>query len=142
MKAAHLGLIPTLTLFDVEAKKDHVSPKENQEWIDAAVQQLKAYSAAGGQILFGTDVGYTDHYDTAEEYILMSQAGMTFPQILASLTTNPAGRFASSGHSGRIAKLMDADLAVLDSDPAVDIGAFSKVRYTIRNGKIIYKRSR
>jgi imidazolonepropionase-like amidohydrolase len=142
MKAAHIGLIPTLTLFDVEAKKAHVSPEENQEWINAAVDQLKAYSAAGGQILFGTDVGYTDHYDTAEEYILMSQAGMSFPQILASLTTNPAERFGRSSHSGRIAKQMDADLAVLDGDPSTDIAAFSKVRYTIRNGKIIYKRSR
>jgi imidazolonepropionase-like amidohydrolase len=138
MKAAHIGLIPTLTLFDVEAKKAHVSPEE----INAVVDQLKAYSAAGGQILFGTDVGYTDHYDTAEEYTLMSQAGMSFPQILASLTTNPAERFGRSSHSGRIAKQMDADLAVLDGDPSTDIAAFSKVRYTIRNGKIIYKRSR
>ena len=72
----------------------------------------------------------------------MSQAGMTFPQVLASLTTNPAERFGRSSHSGRIAKQMDADLAVLDGDPSTDIAAFSKVRYTIRNGKIIYKRSR
>lgn len=138
MTTAHLGLIPTLTLFDVEAKKAQVSPQENQQWIDAAVQQLQAYSAAGGQILFGTDVGYTDHYDTAEEYALMSKAGMTFPQILASLTTNPAERFGKSSHSGQIAKSMDADLTVLDGDPATNIEAFSKVRYTIRNGKIIY----
>ncbi len=30
----------------------------------------------------------------------MSRAGMTFSQILASLTTNPAQRFDSSSHSG------------------------------------------
>lgn len=140
MKTAHIALIPTLTLFDVEAKKAHVSPKENQEWIDAAVQQLKSYSAVGGQILFGTDVGYTAHYNTAEEYTLMSQAGMTFPQIFASLTTNPAERFGSSSHSGRIAKDMDADLVVLDSDPSTNVEAFSKVHYTIRDGKIIYEK--
>lgn len=139
MKSAHTGLIPTLTLFDVEAKKAHVSPEENQMWINAAVQQLRAYSAAGGQILFGTDVGYTDHYDTTEEYVLMSKAGMTFAQILASLTTNPAERFGRSSHSGRIAKDMDADLTVFDGDPSTDIKVFSKVRYTIRDGKIIYK---
>lgn len=117
LKAAHMGLIPTLTLFDVEAKKAHVSPEENQGWIDAAAQQLKAYSGAGGQILFGTDVGYTDHYDTTEEYVLMSKAGMPFAQILASLPTNPAERFGNFSHSGRMAKHMDADLTVFDSDP-------------------------
>lgn len=141
MKTAHIALIPTLTLFDVEAKKARVSPEEDQQWIDLAVHQLKVCTEAGGQILFGTDVGYTDHFDTAEEYTLMKQAGMTFPQILASLTTNPAERFGASGHSGRIAKRLDADLTVLDGDPATNIAAFSKVHYTIRNGRIIYKES-
>jgi len=142
MKAAHLALIPTLTLFDVEAKKARVSPEEDQQWIDLAVHQLKVYADAGGQILFGTDVGYTDHFDTAEEYTLMTRAGMTFPQILASLTTNPAERFGASGHTGRIAEHMDADLTVFDGDPATNITVFSKIHYTIRNGRIIYKGSR
>jgi imidazolonepropionase-like amidohydrolase len=134
-----MALIPTLTLFDVEAKKARVSPEEDQQWIDLALHQLKAYADAGGQILFRTDVGYTDHFDTAEEYTLMTRAGMTFPQILASLTTNPAELFGASGHTGRIAERMDADLTVLDGDPATDITVFSKVHYTIRNGRIIYK---
>jgi len=34
---------------------------------------------------------------------------------------------------------MDADLVVLSADPARDISALSKVRYTIRAGKIIYQ---
>jgi|ERR1039458_181025 imidazolonepropionase-like amidohydrolase len=138
MRAAHITLIPTLTLFDVEAKKAQVSPEEDERWIDLAVHQLKVYADAGGLILFGTDVGYTDHFDTAEEYTLMARAGMTFPQILASLTTNPAERFGASGHTGRIANHMDADVTVLDGDPATNISAFSKVRYTIRDGRIIY----
>jgi hypothetical protein len=37
-------------------------------------------------------VGYIYQYDTSEEYSLMQRAGMTFPQILASLTVNPARR--------------------------------------------------
>jgi hypothetical protein len=57
LKAAHMALIPTLTLFDVEAKKAKVSLEENEQWIAQTVQELKAYSNAGGEILFGTDVG-------------------------------------------------------------------------------------
>jgi len=138
LKAAHLALIPTLTLFDVEAKKAKVSAEENEMWIKQAVQELKTYSDAGGQVLFGTDVGYIDQSDTAEEFQLMSRAGMSFQQILASLTTNPATRFGYSSHSGRIAESMDADLVVLDGDPAKDVTAFSKVHQVIRGGKLTY----
>lgn len=138
MKAAHMGLIPTLTLFDVEAKKFGESPEDTEKWINLAVEQLKTYSDAGGQILFGTDVGYTDHFDTAEEFTLMSRAGLSYRQILASLTTNPAERFGRATHSGHIAKGMDADLVVLSADPSQDVTAFSKVAFTIRQGKIIF----
>lgn len=99
--------------------------------------ELRAYSQAGGDILFGTDIGYTDRYDTTLEFTLMSRAGMSDRQILASLTTNPAQRFA--GGSGRIERGGRADLTVLNADPANDPTAFSKVRYTIRAGKIIYR---
>src|SRR5262249_30055334 len=110
IKAANMALIPTLTLFEVEAKKFGESAEDSANDMRAASQQLKDYSAAGGQILFGTDVGYTDYYDTAEEFRLMSQAGLNFQQILATLTTNPATRFGYAAHSGRVAKGMDADL--------------------------------
>jgi imidazolonepropionase-like amidohydrolase len=137
MKAVHMSLIPTLTLFDVEAQRQKLSRQDTKDLVHLAVSQLHAYNAAGGQILFGTDAGYIDHFDTAEEYQLMSEAGMTFPQILASLTTTPALRFGYM-HSGRIAAGMDADLVVLKSDPAADITALSHVAYTIRAGKIIF----
>ncbi len=138
MKAAHISLIPTLTLFDVEARKSGLSEQAAQSLIHLAVSQLHAYASSGGQILFGTDIGYTDHYDTSEEFKLMSQAGMTFPQILASLTTEPATRFGYSSHSGTLAPGMDADLVVLNADPAADITALSRIVYTVRSGKILY----
>jgi len=103
LTAAHIALTPTLTLGDVEAKKRNVSPDEIEKGMGKAAQQLKAFSQAGGQILFGTDVGYIEQFDTSEEFAWMSRAGMSFQQILASLTTNPAGRFGYSSHSGRIA---------------------------------------
>ena len=138
MKAAHMSVVPTLTLWDVELQKHNSSPEVTQQIIALAVSQLHAYASAGGQILFGTDIGYIDHYDTAEEFQLMSRAGMTFPQVLASLTTNPAQRFGNASHSGRIAPGFDADLVILKSDPNADITALSHVAYTIRDGQIIF----
>ena len=139
LKHANLSLIPTLTLFDVEARKANVPDQQRTAWIAQMVDQLRAYSEAGGDILFGTDIGYTDHYDTTLEFTLMSQAGMNYKQILASLTTNPARKFGDSDHTGRIARDMKADLVILNADPAQDVTAYSKVRFTIRNGKVLYK---
>jgi imidazolonepropionase-like amidohydrolase len=134
LNQAHMALIPTLTLFDSEARKGGASDAVRQDLVDRMVAELHAFSQAGGEVLFGTDVGYVDHFDTALEYTQMSRAGMSFAQILASLTTNPARRFGYAGRSGRIARGMDADLAVLRDDPAKDITAFSKVEFTIRGG--------
>jgi imidazolonepropionase-like amidohydrolase len=136
LAAAHMALTPTLTLWEVESK--NASADELEKGMSRAAQQLKAFSQAGGQVLFGTDVGYIDQFDTSEEFKWMSRAGMTFPAILASLTTNPAQRFGYSAHSGRIAKGLDADLVVLEGDPAQNTSAFSRVRYTIRGGEVIY----
>jgi imidazolonepropionase-like amidohydrolase len=140
LKSAHMALIPTLTLWHVESKGD--SPEQFEKGMNTIVlPQLRAYSEAGDQILFGTDVGYIEQFDTSEEFTWMARAGMSFRQILASLTTSPAQRFGYSTRSGRIAKGMDADLVVLRGDPAEDVISFSKVRYTIRLGKVIYSRN-
>jgi imidazolonepropionase-like amidohydrolase len=136
--AAHMALTPTLTLWDVESKKGNASPDNIEKGMSRAAQQLEAFSRSGGQVLFGTDVGYIQQVDTSEEFTWMSRAGMSFQETLASLTTNPAQLFGYSTHSGRIAKGLDADLVVLGADPAQNTTAFSKVRYTIRGGQVIY----
>jgi imidazolonepropionase-like amidohydrolase len=129
MKAARMSMIPTLRLF----RKDLYS------W--EVLSQVGWYAREGGQILFGTDVGFLSDYDPTEEYVLMSRAGLTPTQIIASLTTAPAERFGESNRRGRIAPGMDADMVALSADPATDVRAFAKVRYTLRNGKIIYQSS-
>jgi imidazolonepropionase-like amidohydrolase len=112
--------------------KDNSSPQDTEFVLNRVINQLAAYSKAGGEILFGTDIGYIDQYDTTEEFALMTQAGLTFEQQLASLTTSPARRFGQQSHSGRLAKGYDADLTVFEGK------SFSKVRYTIRKGARIF----
>lgn len=138
LKSAHMALIPTLKLFEVEGGRAHLSDSAIKPFVDSAVRQLQAYSQAGGLILFGTDAGYIPDYNTAEEFRLMAQAGMSFPQILASLTTNPASRFGYDRRSGHLAKGMDADLVVLAADPAKDITAFARIDRVVRGGKTVY----
>jgi imidazolonepropionase-like amidohydrolase len=86
----------------------------------------------------GTDVGYMTDYDPTDEYRYMKQAGMSFKQILAALTTAPARRFGRSERiTGRLEKGMDADLVVLDGDPESDITVLSRVRAVWREGRSI-----
>jgi imidazolonepropionase-like amidohydrolase len=140
MKQARVALIPTLALWRYELRHERVSLADGFE--ETAIGQLRSWVGAGGVVLFGTDVGYMTAYDPTEEYALMAKAGMTFPQILASLTTAPAERFAASKQTGRIAPGFVADLTVLRNDPAKDIRALTAVEYAFRDGKIIFRAAR
>lgn len=141
LKAHKLALIPTLTLWEVELRKDKAPEDVVRKFVAVGQQQLRTYAEAGGQILFGTDVGYTEAVDTSAEYRLMAGAGLDFSQVLASLTTAPAARFGFA-RKGSVAAGMEADLTVLAADPAVNIEALAKIAYTIRGGEIIYAASR
>jgi len=141
MRRQHMSLVPTLQLWKYEAAKTGASPEDQLQFQTRAAKNLTAYANAGGQILFGTDVGYMTDYDPTEEYAAMSRAGLTPMQILTSLTTAPAERFGESDKRGRISAGMQADLVVLSADPASDPTNFAKVRYTVRGGRIVYSTS-
>lgn len=125
MKERDMSLIPTLALF-------HGDPK--------CLAQVRAFSKLGGRLLFGTDLGYLTDYTSIEaEFAHLAKAGLSFDQILTMLTTAPAERFGAA-QSGKIAPGMDADLVALEGDPAKDTAAFAAVKYTIRQGRVIYQR--
>jgi len=133
-KAQNTALIPTLSLWTTVSNDAKVA----DYLVQSGVDELKAFSANGGTVLFGTDTGFTNIYDTSLEYELMHRA-LNSREILASLTTNPAAYFHAD-QKGRIAKKMDADLVVLDGDPFGDVRNLARVAYTIRAGQIIYQK--
>jgi len=137
MKQNNVAMIPTLKLWKYELIQAGVNENQALKFQKIAINQLNEYLKIGGEILFGTDVGYMHDFNTTEEFKLMSDAGMDYNDILASLTTVPSTRFSTS--DGKVLKGSQADLVILKDDPALDITAFSRVAYTIRNGKIIYK---
>ena len=139
LKAHHMALIPTLTLFDVEMKKEGAPEADIKRELETVVQQARAQAQSGGDVLFGTDVGYIDTVDTTEEFQLMGRA-MDWRAILASLTTTPARRFHQSEKTGRVQAGLAADLVVLDADPAKDVTAFAKVRETLRDGVVTWRK--
>jgi imidazolonepropionase-like amidohydrolase len=138
MREANMALIPTLKLWAWDLGRLGVPPAAIERVQANAEAQVRAFAEAGGQLLFGTDVGYMTDYDPTEEYVLLQRAGLSFPAILTALTTAPAKRFVAEAGAGVVAVGSQAELVVLDGDPAADIRALASVRYTIRRGRVIY----
>ena len=125
LKQQSVAMVPTLTLF-------------RGRWTWDILDEVRTHARGGGEILFGTDVGYLPNFDHAMEYELMAGAGLGWREILASLTVAPARRFKEAQRLGRIQKGMDADVVVLGADPAMGVRGFADVRYTIRGGTVIF----
>ena len=133
-KQQGIALTPTLSLFTtIPAPAEIVA-----RIIENVVGQLKSFSDNGGAVLFGTDVGFIKLYDTTLEFELMHRA-LSERQVLASLTTNPAGYFKAA-KKGKIEKGFDADLVVLDGDPLTDVRNLARVATTIRAGQVVYQK--
>jgi imidazolonepropionase-like amidohydrolase len=139
MKERGMALVPTLKLWPSELKRVGLSPEVIERVLGIGVAQTRAFAELGGQLLFGTDVGYLTDYDPTDDFVYLQRAGLTTMQILAMLTTAPADRFGRSG-TGRLGPGLAADLVVLDGDPAQDVRVFAKVRLTMRDGRTIHVR--
>jgi len=127
MIAQHMTIIPTLKLF---SRDDDIA---NIRGLDYRFHQL------GGRLVYGTDTGFLPDYDQSEEFRQLKQAGFGFRQVLAMLTTAPAELFQRSQREGKVMPGMRGDLTILSEDPASGHPeAFTKVRYTIRGGKVIW----
>lgn len=132
-----IALVPTLKLWRAELVREGVPAATAERIQRTAVDQLRAFVRAGGEVLFGTDVGYMQDDDPHEEYALMAAAGMSGRQILASLTTAPAARFARGKQTAIIAPGEIADLVLLDGDPIDDVTAFRRVILVVQGGRVI-----
>jgi imidazolonepropionase-like amidohydrolase len=126
--AHHMTMVPTLKLFS------------GTDDIPKIREIVKKFHSMGGELMFGTDTGFLTDYDVTEEYRQLYQAGLSYRDVLAMLTTAPARRLGMATHQGTVAVGMDGDLTILSADPALgDPAAFSQVAYTIRRGHVLYR---
>ncbi len=138
MHAAGLALVPTLQLWEWELLRQDAGAALAERFKGLACRQLGAFARAGGEVLFGTDVGYMSDYDPSEEFLLMEQAGLDWRAILAALTTAPARRFGLAERRGRLATGMEGDVVVVAGRPDEDVRAFAQVRSSWRGGRRLY----
>jgi imidazolonepropionase-like amidohydrolase len=129
-----MGMIPTLKMF-----ADTVVAKDPQ-YLESIYSVVRRFRALGGELLFGTDVGYMPDYATDDEFRALAASGLDARGVLGMLTTGPAGRFGVSSETGTVEVGRRADLTLLEGDPREDLLAFARVRATIRSGRVLYDR--
>jgi imidazolonepropionase-like amidohydrolase len=131
--ARQASMIPTLKMFGstVTKKPAYLQPIYNI---------VRGFRADGGNLLFGTDVGYMTDYTTEDEFDALAQCGLGWADILRMLTVAPAARMGVANTKGTLTPGKLADFVVLGSDPTANIEAFADVRATVRSGKILWQK--
>ena len=128
-----MAMIPTLKMF-----RTTVTTKAS--YLDPIYAQVRRFHELGGELIFGTDVGYMTDYDTTNEFKGLALSGLSGTDMLRMLTTAPAGRFGVGEKTGTVEVGKAGDLVVLGRDPMVDTTGFADVRVTVRGGRVIWRK--
>jgi imidazolonepropionase-like amidohydrolase len=128
-----MAMIPTLKMFASTVTTD-------SNYMDPVCNEVRQFHQLGGQLIFGTDVGYMTDYSTEGEFVELGKSGLEWKDILAMLTTNPAERMGASREKGTVTPGKLADLTILSADPAQDLTNFARVQMVIRSGRVIYSK--
>jgi imidazolonepropionase-like amidohydrolase len=131
----HMSMMPTLKMFATTAST-------NPKFLLPIYAVVRRFHELGGDLMFGTDVGYMSDYTTQDEFNALQQSGLNTRDMLRMLTVAPATRFGLAALRGTVTPGKMADLVVVEGDPIADVAAFSRVRFTIRNGRLIYERTK
>ena len=147
MKARGTYYVPTIMAGDWVAKKAKIPNffpalvKPKAEKIGPQIQSTFAMAyKAGVKIAFGTDSGVSAHGDNWQEFILMTDAGMSNKDALKSATIETAKLLRVEDKLGQIKPGMLADIIAVQKDPIRDISTVKNVSFVMKDG-VIYKRN-
>ncbi len=129
----NMAMIPTLKMFASTVTTD-------SHYMDPICAEVQQFHTLGGQLIFGTDVGYMTDYSTDLEFVELGKSGLDSKDVLAMLTTNPSARMGVSNVKGTVTPGKLADLTILSGDPAVDLTNFARVKMVIRSGRVIWQK--
>ena len=145
MKSKGTYYVPTIMAGDWVAEKAKipnffpalVKPKAKKIGPQIQSTFAKAYKA-GVKIAFGTDSGVSAHGDNWQEFILMTNAGMTNQDALKSATIETAKLLRVEDKLGQIKPGMLADIIAVQQNPVEDISTVENVIFVMKDG-VIFK---
>ena len=111
--------------------------------IESKLQALQGFLAAGVIVVAGNDAGlpYTGFGLLWQELDAMMSGGMTAIQAITAATATPARMLGMEDQIGSIHPGKQADLLVVDGNPAEDISALSRVRMVMQAGRIAFEKT-
>ena len=147
MKARGTYYVPTIMAGDWVAKKAKIPNffpalvKPKAEKIGPQIQSTFAMAyKAGVKIAFGTDSGVSAHGDNWQEFILMTDAGMSNKDALKSATIETAKLLRVEDKLGQIKPGMLADIIAVQNNPIEDISTVKNISFVMKDG-VIYKQN-
>jgi len=94
---------------------------------------------AGVRLVFGTDGGVLPHGRNAVEFRAMANAGIPAIDAIRAATVNAAAAFGLKDIAAGVAAGAAADLIAVEGDPLQDLTALARVRFVLRQGRIIVR---
>ena len=104
---------------------------------------MRYLADANYPILLGSDFPGSPSYanqpglTTAQEMLMMADAGVELSQVMAAATINNAERFGIDADYGTVEVGKVANLLLLSANPLEDVAAWSAINYVIVNGELI-----
>ena len=99
-------------------------------------KNLDAAYKAGVKVAFGTDQGLVAHGLNAQEFKLMTQAGMTPTDAILAATRNAADLIGDSADIGSVQPGRYADIIAVNGDPLADITQLEHVGFVMKGGAV------
>ena len=110
--------------------------------IESKRQALQGFLSAGVTVVAGNDAGlpYTGFGCLWQELDAMMSGGMTAMQAITAATAAAARMLRMEDQIGSIQPGKQADLIVVDGNPAEDISALSRVQLVMQAGRIVWEK--
>jgi imidazolonepropionase-like amidohydrolase len=104
---------------------------------DAWRRAFRRALETGVKVALGTDSGVSPHGRNAEEFVLMTQAGMAPAAALRAGTSGAATLLGLEARVGTLEVGKEADVVAVPGDPLADITATQRVSFVMKGGRVL-----
>jgi imidazolonepropionase-like amidohydrolase len=119
-----------LTLFSLKGRASPTVYQKLQQHLTAAIRD-------GLPIAFGTDAGVIRHGENAKEFLELAAVGLTPRDAIRAATVEAAHAVGLSGQVGVLRVGALADVIAVEGNPLVDLTALQKVRFVMKEGRVV-----
>jgi imidazolonepropionase-like amidohydrolase len=123
------------TLFSLKRKAPPTVYEKLQRHLTAAIRE-------GLPIAFGTDAGVIRHGENAKEFLELPAVGLTPRDAIRAATVEAADAVDLSGQVGVLRVGALADVIAVEGNPLIDLTALQKVRFVMKEGRVVLPHNR